>query len=624
MKTHAHRKNIRRLLSLLLCCLLVTGCFGLTVSAGEDEPDSPPETSGEAADENAGEAADEDPGETAGEITGETPEDPELPADEDDPDPEPPENATVTVTFDFGVLGVTEQQVIESGQAPESSPVIPDEYSWQCYELRGWRDKAGEVVEPTEIQITEDTTYTAWMERQLDRLLCTDEHKPFVSGKSDEIFDPMGYLTRAQAAAIISSLLRDKSFDYSVKFKDVPYDPQNIWYVEPIGRISALNIAGGYSDGKFKPNASISRAEFIVMASACDEIVAAECPFLDVSETPWAKNQIASAYAKGWVSGKGEDKFCPNDKITRAEAVTIVNRMLGRQPDENIRKKEGTHIFCDVFPTHWSYNDILEAATEHDFFTDEYGTEHWRDHTYYAPTSKRGWLNQNGTRYYIGSDGKCLRGLQTLNGTKYRFNDLTGAVATGFFIEGSWERYYKNGALVEDISNLGVVKGPYYIKVYKPANYLIIFAKGSTGKYNIPVRSMITSCGEPTPTGDFYTPGKYRWLEMAGGSWAQWCTQIMGDYLFHSVPNDLRNNYTMWSGEFNNLGTTRSLGCIRLTCEDAKWVFDNCALGTHVNISRTETSGPLKKPAGIKIPSWHTWDPTDPTAKYLCKQHGCH
>ena len=56
----------------------------------------------------------------------------------------------------------------------------------------------------------------------------------------------------------------------------------------------------------------------------------------------------------------------------------------------------------------------------------------------------------------------------------------------------------------------------------------------------------------------------------------------------------------------------------RLNCEDAKWIYDNCQLGTQVNISSTLTSGPLAKPAGLQIPSWHTWDPTDPTAYVYC------
>lgn len=76
--------------------------------------------------------------------------------------------------------------------------------------------------------------------------------------------------------------------------------------------------------------------------------------------------------------------------------------------------------------------------------------------------------------------------------------------------------------------------------------------------------------------------------------------------------------------EYNHLGETRSLGCIRLNCRDAKWIFDNCALGTKVTITTAESSGPLKKPAGIQIPSWHTWDPTDPTAQWRCRENGCH
>ena len=125
---------------------------------------------------------------------------------------------------------------------------------------------------------------------------------------------------------------------------------------------------------------------------------------------------------------------------------------------------------------------------------------------------------------------------------------------------------------------------------------------------------MRVSCGVPTPTGTYYTPARYRWLKMVGDTWAQWCTQIQGNYLFHSVPNWTRNNLDLEVGEYNQLGNTRSLGCIRLNCEDAKWIYDNCGLGTQVNISATMTSGPLEKPEGLQIPIWHTWDPTDPTA----------
>ena len=75
---------------------------------------------------------------------------------------------------------------------------------------------------------------------------------------------------------------------------------------------------------------------------------------------------------------------------------------------------------------------------------------------------------------------------------------------------------------------------------------------------------------------------------------------------------------------YNYLGTTQSLGCIRLQAGDAKWIYDNCSLGTWIFITPNESEGPLAKPGFTPVPSWHTWDPTDPNVQYLCKQKGCH
>lgn len=611
MKTSAPLKN--RLLCVLLCGLLIAGCLGLSAAAGEPEAGSAAVSEDAQAPENLPPDMPEDPAPDAasGDPSADTPE---------DPDPVTPGDGSFTVTYDLGTFGSASESVAPGG-LPQSVPGIPEEYAWQGYVLTGWVNEAGEQIDPAAAAVTADTVYTARLERSLSLLLNTDEHKAYIQGASKEVFNTQGYLTRAAAATLFCNLLRDSSFEYSsAGFKDVS---SSAWYAEAVERVNALGIAHGRSAGKFSPNDQVTRAEFVKMAASCDSLVEADCPFRDISGVQWAQPYIASAYAKGWILGDGTGKFRPYDKISRAEAVVILNRMLGRKPDSGIKEKSGVRTFCDVFKDHWAYADIIEAATDHEFTAAEDGGELWTDYTRYEPISKRGWISCGGKRYYIGSNGMALRGAQTIGGAKYRF-DNTGAAATGFYADGSWKRYYKNGALVNDISNLGVVKGPYFIKVYKPANYLIVFAKDSSGKYNIPVRAMLTSCGYPTPTGNFYTPGKYRWLEMVGGSWAQWCTQIEGSYLFHSVPNDLQNNYTMWAGEYNNLGTTRSLGCIRLTCADAKWLYDNCALGTHVYISPSETSGPLKKPTGLKLPSWHTWDPTDPTAKYLCREHGCH
>lgn len=199
-----------------------------------------------------------------------------------------------------------------------------------------------------------------------------------------------------------------------------------------------------------------------------------------------------------------------------------------------------------------------------------------------------------------------------------------GRFDQGWHWIGGYKRYVKeDGEIDNDVSRL--VSGPYLIKVYKWGNYLIVFAKDENGEYKVPVKAMITSCGENTPTGTYYSPNKFRWLTMVGGSKAQWCTQISGDYLFHSVPYRIEDPTTLYvDSMYNYLGTTQSLGCIRLQAGEAKWIYDNCELGTEIYITPYEDSGPIPKPDFQPIPSWHTWDPTDPTTRYLCEENGCH
>lgn len=238
------------------------------------------------------------------------------------------------------------------------------------------------------------------------------------------------------------------------------------------------------------------------------------------------------------------------------------------------------------------------------------------------------WSAEISSRYHNVA-GKYICDLYVVEAGKY-----TKVGGTEVSIDEKWEgtwrwidgykRYINaNGDIDNDVSRL--VSGPYLIKVYKWSNYLIIYAKDENGNYNVPVKAMITSCGNPTPTGTYYSPNKFRWLTMVGGSKAQWCTQISGDYLFHSVPYRIADPTTLYTDlMYNFLGTTQSLGCIRLQAGDAKWIYDNCELGTEIYITPWESNGPIAKPAFSPIPSWHTWDPTDPNVRYLCEQRGCH
>ena len=109
---------------------------------------------------------------------------------------------------------------------------------------------------------------------------------------------------------------------------------------------------------------------------------------------------------------------------------------------------------------------------------------------------------------------------------------------------------------------------------------------------------------------------------MVDDTWGQYCTQITGDFLFHSVPYAYRSVDSLFVDKYNALGETKSLGCVRLQAVNAKWLYDNWSSVYLIEITTKETGGPLAKPVIDPIPEGHTWDPTDVRAQYLCD--GCH
>lgn len=161
---------------------------------------------------------------------------------------------------------------------------------------------------------------------------------------------------------------------------------------------------------------------------------------------------------------------------------------------------------------------------------------------------------------------------------------------------------------------------PYLLKVNRIHNTITVYAKGEDGEFNEPVKAIACSVGgkgTETVLGTFQTKGKYRWKELMGKVWGQYSTRIVGGILFHSVYYyENGNPATLATREFNKLGSSASHGCIRLTVEDAKWIYDNCPIGTSVIVYDDKNSpGPLGKPETIKIPSSIRWDPTDPNGE---------
>ncbi|MCD7769161.1 MAG: S-layer homology domain-containing protein [Oscillospiraceae bacterium] len=207
----------------------------------------------------------------------------------------------------------------------------------------------------------------------------TEEHIRYINGMGEGLFVPDGSLTRAEAATMIYNLLTDTTpGDYDSAFTDVS---AGAWYYDAVSTLASYQILRGYEDGSFRPNGAITRAEFVTVLVRLTGAEAGDAAFSDVSGDYWAADAISAASAQGWVEGYGDGSFRPGSYITRAEAVTIVNRVLGRTPDEHtIALGEGILQYLDVTERHWAYWNILEASIGHTYTTGADG-ESWTDYT---------------------------------------------------------------------------------------------------------------------------------------------------------------------------------------------------------------------------------------------------
>lgn len=157
-------------------------------------------------------------------------------------------------------------------------------------------------------------------------------------------------------------------------------------------------------------------------------------------------------------------------------------------------------------------------------------------------------------------------------------------------------------------------KNPYSIYVNRKQNCVTVYTYDESGKYTVPVRAMVCSCGknDGTITGTYGIYFKREWHSLFDNVYGQYVSGISGDYLFHSVPYYTKSPDDLEVEEFNKLGSNASLGCVRLSVSDTKWIYDNCAKNTEVKIYDDNNPGPLGKPETIKITDLKCgWDPTD-------------
>ena len=196
----------------------------------------------------------------------------------------------------------------------------------------------------------------------------TDDHYSYLIGYSDGTVRPNGKITRAEVATIFFRLLDDdtraKYWSSKNDFSDVSADK---WYNNAVSTLSNMGVIGGYADGTFRPDAPISRAEFakIAVSFTQNNGSAVYNYFTDVKTTDWFAPYVTAAKDAGLIEGYSDGSFKPESKITRAEACAIVNRTLGRKPSKAHMKISDRIDWPDVQTTDWFYEAIMEATNSH-------------------------------------------------------------------------------------------------------------------------------------------------------------------------------------------------------------------------------------------------------------------
>ena len=230
--------------------------------------------------------------------------------------------------------------------------------------------------------------------------LNTAEHMQYMNGYTDGTFRPDASITRAEASKLLASLLVNKIENEDHLFTDVDV---SAWYADAVRQMTGFGLVNGYTNGTFKPNAKITRAEFVAILSRLPhDAIGTDKSFNDVPKTSWAYDAVQTALAQGWISAG--TNFRPNAPITRAETVTILNRVLGRQADkQTIYTSDGIRVMPDVPDTHWAYWDMLEATTDHKF-SKENGTEEWTSFDKETTDLTPGWHNIGGRLFYVNED----------------------------------------------------------------------------------------------------------------------------------------------------------------------------------------------------------------------------
>ena len=237
------------------------------------------------------------------------------------------------------------------------------------YTFTGWyADKA--LTEPIDdIRMTSNkTVYAGWERTGVPDRLNGDDHFAYIIGRDDGLVHPEATITRAEVATIFFRLLTDEArAEYLTEtspFHDVAPDA---WYATAVATMEVMGIVEGRAPAVFDPDAPITRGEFAAIAARFDSAPYDGADrFTDIGGH-WAAEYINQAAVKGWVEGQPDGSFAPDRSISRAEAMTLVNRVLGRLPETADDLLDGMITWPDNPPGAWYYLAVQEATNSHDY-----------------------------------------------------------------------------------------------------------------------------------------------------------------------------------------------------------------------------------------------------------------
>ena len=254
------------------------------------------------------------------------------------------------------------------------------------YWFDGWyTDKTYRTPYNFATPLTQDTTiYAKWFlivlpgvtDKKATPKLNTSDHFAYVQGYPNGTVKPAGNITRAETAAILFRLMDDASRKtyYSTKsgFRDVA---SGSWYNTYVATLNNAGVITDSSNGYFRPNEAITRAELAAMLAKFSETTGAANYFNDVSASYWAANAIAICAKLGWITGYPDGTFRPDKNVTRAELMAMINRATGRAPKSADAFLPGMKTWIDNTSDKWYYLDVQEATNSHSYTVK--GSETW-------------------------------------------------------------------------------------------------------------------------------------------------------------------------------------------------------------------------------------------------------